>query len=151
MTRPRRYHLHESLGYQLSLAARISERGFEERIAKVGLTRLYWCVLLAVGEEGLQNPSDIASFIGVDRTTVSRCLRGMEGKGLIERACGTGDRRTREVRLTDAGEDALTASIPQAVENANDFASVLSEEEQDHLMHILEKIHAAAKGPVANI
>lgn len=151
MTRARRYHLHESLGYQLSLAARISERGFEERIARHGLGRLSWCVLLAVAEEGLRNPSDIATFIGVDRTTVSRCLRGMEDRGLIERTGGKADKRTREVQVTEKGDVALSACIPEAVANANEFASQLSEDDQDRLLHILEIIHTRAQGPVENI
>ena len=64
MPRPRRYHLHASLGYRLTRAARIAERRFEDRLSDKGLTRMSWCVLLAVGEEGLTMPSDIADFGG---------------------------------------------------------------------------------------
>ena len=74
------YRLHDSLGYRLTYAARLNERRFEAGLADLGLTRLMWCVLCALDFEGLSRPSDIAAFIGVDRTAISRCLRQMEGR-----------------------------------------------------------------------
>ena len=91
-----KYRLNDSLGYRLSRVARIQERS----LRMLGLTRTTWCVLLAVGNEGLSQPSDIAEFIGIDRTATSRALRQMEAGGLIVRAAGDRDGRTRRVRLT---------------------------------------------------
>jgi len=67
----KRYDLHGSLGYQATVTARSFERRLEERLRKLGLSRLGWCILLAVGEEKLASPSDIAGFIGIDRTATS--------------------------------------------------------------------------------
>lgn len=147
----RRYSLHDSLGYQLTLAARLVERGFEDRLARHGLNRLFWCVLLAVGEEGLDAPSDIARFVGVDRTAVSRALRGMEGRGLIRRRSGRSDRRKRRVELTGQGQAALEASIPEAQANAREVAAMLSEEEQAALRAVLAHILEGRAGPVPRI
>jgi DNA-binding MarR family transcriptional regulator len=47
-----------------------------------------WCILLAVEEEGLKNPSEIAQFVGIDRTATSRALRQLEDEGLIAREMG---------------------------------------------------------------
>jgi MarR family transcriptional regulator for hemolysin len=104
--------LHTSLGYQLSLASRLQERRMDEGLRGIGLTRTTWCVLLAVGNEALTQPSEIAAFVGIDRTATSRALRQMEEAGLIDRSVGcqedgVGDKRTRTVALTDLGRQRL--------------------------------------------
>ena len=60
------YRLHKSLGYQMSLTTRIQEKRLEDGLRTLGLTRIQWCILLAVGNEKLRNPSDIAAFVGID-------------------------------------------------------------------------------------
>lgn len=94
------YRLQHSLGYHLSIAARLQERRLDEGLKPLGLTRTTWCILLAVGNEGLSQPSDIAAFIGIDRTATSRALKSMEEDGLITRASGEADKRTRLIGLT---------------------------------------------------
>ena len=88
------YRLHASLGYNLSLAARLQERRLDDALKTLGLSRTTWCVLLAVGVEALTQPSEIATFIGIDRTATSRALRMMEADGLLTRESGRADKRT---------------------------------------------------------
>ena len=111
------YRLHDAIGYQLTVTARLQERRFEAALKTLGLTRITWCVLLATGDEGLSQPSDIAAFIGIDRTATSRALKQMEASGLITRDGGTGDRRTTRVCLTDLGRAKLDEAEPMAVSN----------------------------------
>ncbi len=114
------YRLHQSLGYHLSVTSRIQERRLDEGLKTLGLTRITWCVLLAVGNEGLTQPSEIAAFVGIDRTATSRALRQMEAAGLIARAGGTGDRRTTHVALTALGRQRIVHGTPFAMENNRD-------------------------------
>ena len=62
MDTTKRYRLHHSLGYHLSIASRLQERRLDEKLKPVGLTRSTWCILLAIGNENLSQPSDIADF-----------------------------------------------------------------------------------------
>lgn len=121
------YRLHASPLYQLTLTSRLQERRLEDGLRRLGLSRMTWCVLLAVHVEGLTRPSDIADFIGTDRTATSRALRNMESAGWVARRCGTGDRRTTEVALTDAGKALVRRATPVAEENARHFLSKLPE------------------------
>ncbi len=134
------YRLHESLGYRLSIASRQQERRLDDGLRELGLTRITWCVLLAVGNESLSQPSDIAQFVGIDRTATSRALRQMEADGLLGRASGEDDRRTRRVTLTEAGERALAAGTPIAQENAALMAEQLTEAEHRELKALLDKL-----------
>lgn len=140
MTKVSSYHLHDSLGYQISLASRLQEKRFEESLKAVGLTRLSWCVLLAVGNEGLSQPSDIAQFIGIDRTATSRLLRQMEASGLIERIAGKEDKRTTFVHLTQNGVAALKRGEPCAHANNAYMANKLTAEETEEISRLLRKL-----------
>ena len=134
------YRLHDSLGFRLSRAARIQERRLDAGLKTLGLTRITWCVLLAVGNEDLAQPSEIADFVGIDRTAASRALRQMEADGLVARHVGEGDGRTREVVLTALGRDRLTRGEPMAVENNAVMAARLSPEEVDRLKAGLDRL-----------
>lgn len=143
-----RYRLHDSLGYRLSVASRQQERRLDEGLRDLGLTRITWCVLLAIGNEGLTQPSDIADFVGIDRTATSRALRQMESDGLIGRASGRDDRRTRRVTLTEAGEAALAAGTPLARRNAQVMSTQLSEEEHETLKSLLDRLIRGEQKPL---
>ncbi|MDE3079615.1 MAG: MarR family transcriptional regulator [Paracoccaceae bacterium] len=134
------YHLHASLMYQLTLTSRLQERRLEDGLRALGLTRLTWCILLAVHVEGHSQPADIAPFIGVDRTATSRALRQMEQRGWVARSTGRDDRRTTRVELTPAGVDLLTRAVPVAEDNAHHFLSKLTPEETEALQRIMANL-----------
>jgi len=134
------YRLHASLGYHLSLAARVQERRLDDGLRALGLTRTTWCILLAVGNEDLAQPSEIAEFVGIDRTATSRALRAMEADGLISRGAGNGDGRTTAVRPTKLGLRRLAEGTPIAVENNRIMQVRLSPGEREDLMRLLGKL-----------
>jgi MarR family transcriptional regulator for hemolysin len=49
----------------------------------------------------------IANRIGIERATVTRMLDSLEADGLVERLADASDRRTKRIRLTEAGANAL--------------------------------------------
>lgn len=139
------YRLHNSLGYHLSLASRVQERRLDEGLKALGLTRVTWCVLLAVGNEGLTRPSEIADFVGIDRTATSRALRGMEAAGLIARRSGQSDGRATEVRLTELGRSHLARGTPLAEANNAAMHAELDPGEAETMRRILAKLTRDAK------
>lgn len=145
------YRLHASLGYHLSVAARQQERRLDEQLKTLDLTRTTWCILLAVGNEGHAQPSDIARFVGIDRTATSRALRQMEADGLLDRSSGTKDRRTRRVALTQKGRAAIEAATPFARRNAEIMADRLDQGEQEVLMALLTKLRGQDDAPLATL
>lgn len=134
------YRLHKSLGYNLSLAARLQERRLDEALKTLGLTRITWCVLLGVGNENLRQPSEIASFVGIDRTATSRALRRMEADGLIVREGGNGDRRTKRVVLTTLGQSRIEEGTPFAISNNAAMRAKLTSRDHQTLLQLLGKL-----------
>ncbi|MCP5074786.1 MAG: winged helix-turn-helix transcriptional regulator [Rhodobacteraceae bacterium] len=151
MLKSKRYSLHDGLGYKLTLAARVNNQRFEARLAKLGLSRQMWCILIAVGEQGLSFPSDIAAYIGINRTAASRSLRHMEELGLLQRRSGTKDKRTTEVELTAKGTSARDASLPLAFETQAEQRQNLSPQEHQVLLELLDKFLGDAVPSVSGI
>ena len=138
------YRLHDSLGYQLTITARLQERRFDDWLKDLGLTRSTWCVLVSLQYEGLSRPSEIASFIGIDRTAISRTLRRMETEGLIERKIGKEDRRTTQVQATKLGRDTLARAAPIARKNAALIEENLTSDDAAELRRLLSKMRGDA-------
>jgi len=137
-----KYRLHQSLGYQMSLTSRLQERRFDEQLKTLGLTRITWCILLAVEVEEMVNPSDIAAFVGIDRTATSRALRQMETAGMVKRGAGKDDGRTTTVALTDTGRDLHRRATPMARVNAQHWQSKLTAEETTELCRLMNKLRS---------
>jgi len=145
------YDLHGSVMYQLTLTSRMQERRLEEQLKTLGLTRVTWCTLLAVGAEGLRNPSKIAEFIGIDRTATSRALRGMEADGMIARVTAETDRRRTTVRLTERGWELLNNAVPMASGNSAHFRGKLDPAEIQQLCTLLRKLRAGEDGGLTSL
>lgn len=135
-----KFGLHDSVGHHITRTARIIERRVEGNLRRFGLTRVEWCVIVAVAEEGKKNPSEIADFVGIDRTATSRALRQLENNGLIDREMGRDDRRTTEVRLTAKGKAQFRAALPICTEVGHHFHSKLTLDELRTLKVLLSKL-----------
>ncbi|MDR6265213.1 MULTISPECIES: MarR family transcriptional regulator [Rhodobacterales] len=138
------FNLHDGLGYRLTIAARTNNAVFDAKLSDLGLTRQMWCVLVAVGEQGIDTPSAIADYIGIIRPAASRTLKQMEKSGLLARASGQGDKRTTQVALTQDGKRRLARSLPLAAQNRADLNAVLTTTEQATLVALLEKLTKSA-------
>ena len=142
MTKAPPFDLHQRLGYKLALAARANDQYLDNLLSELGITRQMWCVLVAVGEQAISQPSEVAHYIGIDRTAVSRTLRNMEQQGLLRRLSGGRDKRHTEVQLTAKGRRILDRSLPLAEQSARHLATPLSDREQQQLATLLDKFLA---------
>lgn len=144
------YDLHASIGFQATLSARTFEKRLEDGLKTIDLTRIQWCILLAVGSEGRRRPSQIAEFIGIDRTATSRGLRMLETNGLITRSPDHMDRRVTQVILSEAGFKALALALPIAAENNVYFSEKLSLDELGVLERLLIKLRDGETDAITN-
>jgi DNA-binding MarR family transcriptional regulator len=136
-----KFGLHDSIGHHITRSARAVERRVDEGLKRHGLTRVGWCILLAVGEEGKRNPSEIANFVGIDRTATSRALRLLESRGLIERSMGRSDRRMTDVAITDEGLQQLYSAMPLCQEAMAHFHAKITRNELAELKRLLAKLN----------
>jgi len=54
----------------------------------------------------------VASLLAMDRTTLTAALKPLERRGLVEISLDPTDRRSRTLKLTDAGKALLAEALP---------------------------------------
>ncbi|MXQ09794.1 GNAT family N-acetyltransferase [Alphaproteobacteria bacterium GH1-50] len=92
-----------NFGRSVAVEVGALEESFLNRGRPLGAAR----VLNAIGL-GYQNVSDLRALLKLDTGQLSRLLRSLEAEGLIETTPNEDDRRSRQTRLTKAGEEEFT-------------------------------------------
>lgn len=136
------YALHGRLGYKVSRLARLMQGRLERGLAPFGLTRLMWCVLIGIADEGVETPSGLAGYLGITRPATSRLLREMETRGLLRRDGHEGDGRGRRLALTPRGHGALEAARQAVADVRAHFAAKLTPGELDAMLGMLDRLAA---------
>ncbi|MCO6403987.1 MarR family transcriptional regulator [Aurantimonas endophytica] len=96
----------------LQRAARALARRFDEALRPHGITSGQFSLLMSLNRPAPPRISDIAPLLGMDRTTLTANLKPLERRGLVEAVPDPKDKRSRRLRLTEAGQDALAAAMP---------------------------------------
>ena len=92
-------------------AARTVTQLFDEVLQPSGLRSTQFSLLVAVARLGEGPVTQLAEVLVMDRTTLARNLKPLEGQGLLTVEAGT-DRRRHLVRLTERGRQALARALP---------------------------------------
>jgi len=93
-------------------AARALARRFDEALRPFGLTNGQYSLLMALNRPEPPSIGQLAPFLAMDRTTLTAYLKPLERRGLVEVSIDAKDRRSRRLRLTQAGHTALLAALP---------------------------------------
>ena len=90
-------------------------------------------------DEGL-NPTILSHIQNVSKNTISSLVRGLENQNLVERENDSTDRRVYRLKLTDKGRDLIKEGMPKHIDYMNQMSSGLTDEEQNQLILLLEKL-----------
>lgn len=145
------YNLHDRLGYKLTLAAQVNNQLLVNLLSQLNLTRQMWCVLVAVGEQQLSQPSDIADYIGIQRAAVSRTLKDMHNKGLLQRISDPQNGKQTLVNLTFEGQALLAQSLLQTEQSTQRLNTKLNDSERQELDRLLSQYLSGPMDPPSRI
>ncbi|MEW5725807.1 MAG: MarR family winged helix-turn-helix transcriptional regulator [Thermodesulfobacteriota bacterium] len=97
--------------FNLRRTTRLVSQAYDQALKPLGLKITQLSVLMAA--HGMENMllTKLAAGMGMDRTTLSRNLKLLEKKGLVELGKGE-DRREIRVRLTEKGYATMKQAIP---------------------------------------
>lgn len=101
-----------------------------------------WRIIALLAIEPEITAHRIVEVIGLDKGPVSRCVKNMQAKGLVQQAPNEKDGRSQILSLTRKGADLHDAVLPAALERERRLLSVLSEEEIYQLVGMLNRLHA---------
>ncbi|MBV1796635.1 MarR family winged helix-turn-helix transcriptional regulator [Siccirubricoccus sp. G192] len=93
-------------------AARALARRFDEALRPVGLTNQQFSLLMALNQPEPPSMAPVARLLAMDRTTLTAAVKPLEKRGLIGVESAPKDRRSRRLRLTEAGHAVLLSALP---------------------------------------
>jgi DNA-binding MarR family transcriptional regulator len=126
-------------------ASRELTRRYDAALRPSGLRTTQLSLLSRLADDGPLPVSQLAARLGLDRTSLTRELAVLTGRGLVELGRGA-DRRSRVASLTPAGTDALEAAWPHwEAAQAAAFAA-LGEDRTARLLDDLRAVSALAGG-----
>ncbi len=99
------------LGVRVGRLHRVVSRRFDAELRPLGLTLPQLEVLAALALNDLPvRPSEIAGWLGLERSTVSRNLDALTKHGLVVAVTTSATGRTTGVQITDTGSQALAGA-----------------------------------------
>ena len=133
-------------GFLLRRAHQISAAVFEDECRGVGLTAAQFGVLSVLRARPGMDQSSLARALGFDKVTVLRVLRGLEGRGLIERAPSPTSRRNLAISLSVAGLDLLNQAQEPAERAYGRLMAPLNEQQRIQLVALLQLLTEGLEG-----
>ncbi|MFG2264358.1 MarR family winged helix-turn-helix transcriptional regulator [Streptomyces sp. NPDC048720] len=116
-------------------------------LRRAGLSRAEFDLLGALRRTGHElTPSELARETFSSGAAVTKRLKQLTERGLIERRGDTRDRRVAHLRLTDAGRDLVDGILPEQLAYETAVLSVLAPEGQDHLAALLGDLLSRLEG-----
>ncbi len=125
-------------GFLLRRAHQISAAVFEDECRSVGLTPAQFGVLSVLRARPGLDQSSLARALGFDKVTVLRVLRGLEGRGLIERAPAPTSRRNLSIALSKDGLTLLKQAQEPAERAYDRLMGPLDVAQQAKLVELLQ-------------
>lgn len=100
-------------------------------------------VLIVLQEIGSITQSDLTQRLGIQPGSASEVLAKLEAAGMIVRTASPHDRRTTDVRLTEAGLAAAAVAKSAREERHERMFACLSDAEKAELLALLERLNGA--------
>jgi DNA-binding MarR family transcriptional regulator len=108
--------------------------------AGLSLTPVQFSTLRVLAATPGIDQATVASSIAYDRATLGKVVDRLVARGLINRFVSPRDRRARELYLTEAGHDMLTAALPRIHEIQPEMLAALTTEEGIEFTRMLRKL-----------
>lgn len=112
---------------------------YDQKLRPTGLRSTQLPILVALGLHGPTNIGDLAEELVTDRTTLTRNLRPLVQRGLLEIHEGD-DRRTRFVSLTRSGQATVQQALPLWAEAQGHITQALNARRLERLRQELAEL-----------
>lgn len=93
-------------------AARLITQRYDAHLRPVGLRGTQFTMLAVLTGTGPQPLNRLADVLGMERTTLTRNLKPLLGRGYVEVEAGEEDRRVRTIAVTRRGTEAAVRALP---------------------------------------
>ena len=126
----------------MRVASGARRRPKEQSREQMGKCRGFGHVLDLLTEQDGITQQQIAESLGIRPQSASEAICNMEAQGLLTRQINEQDRRSCRIYITPAGRVRQGELLNLRIENAKRVLSVLTEDEKNTLLRLLEKVTA---------
>ncbi|MFW3899212.1 MarR family winged helix-turn-helix transcriptional regulator [Pseudomonas putida] len=123
----------------LRRAARGVSRHYDEALEGFGINVAQFSLLRHLQRLDKPSISTLAEAMGLDRSTLGRNLKVLEGEGLVALAEGS-DLRNRVVLLTAEGAERLRSAEPAWEKAQEGLVHTLGTDQRDELIRLLKQL-----------
>ena len=134
----------------LRQAARHVTQFYDQFLAPAGLRTTQFSILAKLRRLGPLSINALAKDLVMDRTTLGRNILPLQREGLIAVVKGSADRRSKELRLTDAGLARLRQARRGWAEAQGRFETVFGGERTVELRALLHAVSTTDLAGTAN-
>ncbi|WP_242135328.1 MarR family winged helix-turn-helix transcriptional regulator [Aestuariivivens marinum] len=131
----------KTLDYALRTTWLTVQKMYNEEAAKFDSTMATGFTLLSIDPEKGTPSTALGPKMGMEATSLSRILKAMEERGLIERQPNPEDGRGVLIHLTDFGKEKRDYSREKVLTFNNAIRNNISEEKLDHFYEVAELIN----------
>jgi len=128
-------------------AARHITQFYDQFLAPSELRTTQFSILAKLRRLGPMTINALAGEMVMDRTTLGRNILPLERDGLIVVEQGSRDRRSKELRVTEAGEARFRAGMKEWVNAQRQFENAFGAERTADMRALLHAVAATDLGP----
>ena len=128
-------------------AARHITQFYDQFLAPSGLRTTQFSILAKLRRSRPMTINALAAEMVMDRTTLGRNILPLERDGLIAIERGSPDRRSKELRVTAAGEARFRAGMKGWVQAQRQFENAFGEKRTTDMRVLLHTVAATDLGP----
>jgi DNA-binding MarR family transcriptional regulator len=141
------FDLQEFLPYRLSLLANTVSQGIARHYRdRYGISVTEWRILAVLGRYPGLTASEVAARTAMDKVPISRGVKSLMDRGLLERKTDANDRRRRQLFLTASkGQQVLRGVIPKALAFEGKLLDVLEPQEAELFLRLMERLRRKAE------
>lgn len=132
----------ECLGFKARLLSRVITAAYDDALAEVGVKVGQFSILNAIASREETRPAELAKFLAMDESTLSRNVARMCARGWLRLELAGSDRRSHQISVTVKGLALLRKSYPAWQRAQNRVAHQLGQDGVTALKSVVKKLRA---------
>ena len=109
------------VNFNIRKAMRAVSQHYDKMMAPAGLRGTQFTILTVLSRLESLSITELANYLVMDRTTLTRNLKPLEKEGFLKILPGLEDRRSRRIELTNAGKKVQKHAMPYWQEAQNEM------------------------------
>lgn len=128
------------VNFNIRKAMRAVSQHYDKILVSTKLRCTQFTILTVLSRMGAVTVTDLAEYLVMDRTTLTRNLKPLEKEGYLSILPDVADKRSRRIALTNAGKAAQEMAMPYWQQAQSEMVLFMGEEDTKQLIRYLQRL-----------